>query len=179
MKPRTFATIFGTKLLISQPGIISSIGLWIVLSLLAGWLLQLSASQAILAGFLAVLLHWFSEFSHHLGHAAAAQRTGYPIELIRMWYFLCLQKYPKDEPDLPAELHIRRALGGPAASLLLSLIGAVAVWALRPFGGLAYYLALFFALENFLVFFLGAFLPLGFTDGSTLLEWWPKRKHSA
>ena len=31
------------------------------------------------------------------------------------------------------------------------------------------------AAENLLVFGGGAFLPLGFNDGSTLLHWWPKR----
>jgi hypothetical protein len=33
----------------------------------------------------------------------------------------------------------------------------------------------FFFLENLFVFTLAAFLPLGFTDGSTLLEWRGKR----
>jgi hypothetical protein len=42
-------------------------------------------------------------------------------------------------------------------------------------GGLWYLPVLFFGLENLLLYGLGAFLPLGFTDGSTLLEWWPKR----
>jgi hypothetical protein len=30
-------------------------------------------------------------------------------------------------------------------------------------------------LDNLLVFTLGAFLPLGFTDGSTILRWWRRR----
>jgi hypothetical protein len=42
-------------------------------------------------------------------------------------------------------------------------------------GGVAFYVAAFFALDNLLVFTLGAFLPLGFTDGSTLLYWLPRR----
>jgi hypothetical protein len=37
------------------------------------------------------------------------------------------------------------------------------------------FLLLFFFLDNLLVFTLGAFLPLGFTDGSTLLRYWPQR----
>jgi hypothetical protein len=41
--------------------------------------------------------------------------------------------------------------------------------------GVVWYVFVFFALDNLLFFTLGAFLPLGFTDGSTLLYWWPKR----
>jgi hypothetical protein len=33
----------------------------------------------------------------------------------------------------------------------------------------------FFFLDNLLIFTLGVFVPLGFTDGSTLLRWWGKR----
>lgn len=179
MKPRTFITLFQAECQISQSGLLSSLGLWLVLTLLAGWLLPLPAGTAVAAGLLATLVHWFNTFGHHLGHAAEAYRVGYPMQLIRMWYLLCGERYPKDEPALPAAIHIRRALGGPVASLLLSLVGWVIVWALRPSGGLAYYLALFFALENLLVFFFGSLLPLGFTDGSTLLYWLPRRKAAA
>jgi hypothetical protein len=41
--------------------------------------------------------------------------------------------------------------------------------------GTLWLLATFFFLDNLLVLTLGSFLPLGFTDGSTLLEWWGKR----
>jgi hypothetical protein len=37
-----------------------------------------------------------------------------------------------------------------------------------------WWVALFFFLDNLLVLTLGAFVPLGFTDGSTLLRWWGK-----
>jgi hypothetical protein len=76
---------------------------------------------------------------------------------------------------LPANIHIRRALGGPVGSLLLTLLAAVIGLALRPLGGTPWLVGAFFFLDNLLVFTLGAFLPLGFTDGSTLLEWRGKR----
>ena len=37
--------------------------------------------------------------------------------------------------------------------------------------GTLWWLGLFFLFDNLLVFTLGALLPLGFTDGSTLLHW--------
>ncbi|MCP4356544.1 MAG: hypothetical protein GY796_00805 [Chloroflexi bacterium] len=178
MKPVTFATVIGIQLQISQTGLLSSLVLWIVLALAANWLLPLTIGQAILGGLLATLLHWVNVFGHHLGHAAAARRVGYPLELVRMFYLLGGQRYPRNEPDLPAKTHIQRALGGPIANLCLALVGMMAVWLLRPFGELPFYLSLFFTLESFFIFFIGALLPLGFTDGSTLLYWWPKRRQS-
>jgi hypothetical protein len=37
--------------------------------------------------------------------------------------------------------------------------------------GLIYWLVVFAALENLFIYGLGALLPLGFTDGSTLLKY--------
>jgi hypothetical protein len=39
----------------------------------------------------------------------------------------------------------------------------------------AWLLALFFTLENLLVFTAQVFVPLGFNDGSTILYWWRRR----
>ena len=94
---------------------------------------------------------------------------------ITYWWVLAASRYPRDEPELPAEIHIRRALGGPSFSFLLALVAGVIAYLLRTNGGLTWWLALFLFLDNLLIFTIGALLPLGFTDGSTLLYWWPKR----
>ena len=96
--------------------------------------------------------------------AAAALAAGIPY-----------QGSLRDEGPLPAAVHVRRALGGPLASLVLTCIAAAIALALRPLGGVLWWLALFFFLDNLLVLTLGAFLPLGFTDGSTLPHWWGKQ----
>src|SRR5690242_10193969 len=114
-----------------------------------------------------MLLHWLSDIVHHLGHAWAARRTGYPMVGVRLSGVLGSSIYPPDEPPLPAAVHIRRALGGPIASLLLTLVAAAIVLALRSSGGTVWWVALFFFLENLLVFTLQVFLPLGFNDGGT------------
>lgn len=169
----TGVAITGTPL-----AIICSLLLWVVFSLLGGFVFELMWVTAIWGGLLAILLHWLAAVLHQLGHALAARRTGYPMREIRLLHVLCASIYPRDEPALPAEIHIQRALGGAPVSFLAALVGVVLTLLLRDSGGIWYLLALFFFLENLFVFGLGAFVPLGFTDGSTLLEWWPKRGQS-
>ena len=46
---------------------------------------------------------------------------------INLWGPLSSSIYPADEPPLPRSVHIRRALGGPLASLLLTLFALILV----------------------------------------------------
>lgn len=169
-------TLGGLRLSASPSAIVGLLILVVVLTVVALLLLDLALAQAILFGLLGTLLHFFSELMHQFGHAWAARRTGYPMTGVRFWTIFGASLYPADEPALPAAVHIRRALGGPPASLLVALLSLPLVLALRgSSGSLAWWLTLFFFLENLLIFGLGAFLPLGFNDGSTLLYWWGKR----
>lgn len=143
-------------------------GLWVALVIYAFYFLHFDMTKSILWGLFAVILHWLSELWHQLGHAEAARRTGYPMESIMLWCLFGASIYPSNEPELPSKIHIRRALGGPLASLLLAAVMAVVVFALRPGGPLVLNLARFVLVENIFVFSLGTLLPLGFTDGSTL-----------
>jgi hypothetical protein len=132
--------------------------------------------QALLGGLLSTVLYWFSEFIHQWGHARAARSTGHPMTGIRFWGALSSSLYPANEATLPAEVHIRRALGGPIISLTAAVILGALLMALLPQSdGLPWWVMLFVFLINLFVFGLGSFAPLGFTDGSTLLYWWPKR----
>ena len=167
--------LFGLEHFLGRSAVISSLLFWAVLVALAVFVLGLTPAVAIVAGLVAALLHWFSEMWHQYGHARAARHTGYPMTGIRLWFLLGTSLYPEEEPELAAEIHIRRALGGPAASFLLSLVSAILALALWPVGGVLFYLAFFWLLENAFIFTVGAFIPLGFNDGSTLLYWWPRR----
>ena len=177
MKGKEFrvATLFGLEHIVALSAVVSSLLFWAALAVLAALLLGLSTAVAVAAALAAVLLHWFSELWHQYGHARAARRTGYPMTGVRLWLLLGTSLYPEDEPELPAEIHIRRALGGPVASFALSLFSAVVALVLQPAGGAVFYVALFWLVENVFVFTIGAFIPLGFNDGSTLLYWWPRR----
>jgi hypothetical protein len=72
-------------------------------------------------------------------------------------------------------VHIRRALGGPIASLILSFFAWALMVATRIDGGPLWWVAVFFLAENAIVFTLQAFVPLGFNDGSTLWYWLRRR----
>lgn len=150
--------------------IVGMITLWIVLGLVAIGPLQISLVKGIVGGLAAAIIHLLSDTAHQLGHAWAAQRVGHPMSGIRYWGVLSASVYPPDEGQLPARIHIRRALGGPIVSLLLSIVAGTIVL-LIPTRGTLWLLALFFFLDNLLVFTIGALMPLGFTDGSTLLYW--------
>jgi hypothetical protein len=174
-QPIALGRLWGLRLSARPSALVSSIILWLFLILIAAWLLGFPLPQALLGALLALSLHWISELIHQFGHAWVARQNGYPMVGIQFWVLLSSSLYPSDEPNLPAEVHIRRALGGPAVSLLLTLLAAVIVVLVRPRGSLFWWISWFFLLENLLVFTIGALIPLGFNDGSTLLEWWSKR----
>jgi hypothetical protein len=153
--------------------------LWGIFTAVALWLLNFPPITSITLGLLGVFLHYAFEFWHQYSHAWAARRTGYPMEGMLYIWVLAMSLYPKTEPELPAEIHIQRAIGGPIGSLALGLFGGILTWALHPFGGVLYLFTWFIFLENFFLFGLGALLPLGFTDGNTLLKWWKKRDNIA
>jgi hypothetical protein len=166
--------IAGLPVTVGRSALIGSLVLWVVLTALNLLVLQRVLVWAIIVGFIAVVLHWIAVLFHQLGHAWAARRTGYPMIGIRLWGVLSSSIYPPNEPPLPASVHIRRALGGPEASLLLSILSVIGLAFVAP-GKLGWWLGLFFFVDNFFTFTVGSLLPLGFTDGTTLAEWWGKR----
>ena len=167
----------GLSLSLEPAFFIGTLILWVGLGGAGVVLLDLPFFQAILAGLVGTLLYWLTYLVHHLGHAYAARRTGYPMSGIRVgtYLFLGTSLYPREEDPLPAHIHIRRALGGPVGSFLFAILAGILAFLLRPLGEVFWWLAIFASLTSFVVFTLGSLLPLGFTDGSTLLEWWGKR----
>lgn len=131
---------------------------------------------AITGGILAAAIHYLSELWHHVGHARAAEETGFLMKGVTFSGPIAVSVYPDNEGLLTAETHIQRALGGPIFSLLLTIAAGLAALLFRPLGGLPLFLTVFAFLDNLLVLTIGALLPLGFTDGSTLLTWWNQRQ---
>src|SRR5262245_34009715 len=168
-------TIGGVKITARPSAIGASIALWAVATEVATTFFGASLSSGIVQGLIVTLLHWVSALLHQLGHVIAARRTGYPMSGLRLWFLLSSGLYPLDEPELPAATHVRRALGGPIMSLIVSVVAGVIALLMRNAGSPYTWIAVFAFLDNLLVFTLGAFLPLGFTDGSTLLRLWRAR----
>ncbi len=175
---RTFkiGDIWGLKVKATPTAVVSGLVIWLVLSLLSLKLLKWRPEKAVAGGFLAMLIHFVSEWWHQFGHAQAAEQTGYPMAGMVFSGPIAVSQYPENEGVLSAEVHIQRALGGPIFSLLLALVSGLVGLALRPLGGPALVLAYFSFIDNLLVFTIGALLPLGFTDGSTLLNWIGRRQ---
>ncbi|HYP41954.1 MAG TPA: hypothetical protein VEX13_16470 [Chloroflexia bacterium] len=166
--------VAGLSLSAAPSALIGSLVLWVLLSAVGLLLLKLSPVEVLLLSLAGVILHWVSDVLHQFGHAWAARQTGHPMIGVRLWWLLTSSVYPPDEPQLPRSVHTRRALGGPIASLLVGALAALPLLAI-PTGTGPWWLALFFCLDNLLVLGLGAFLPLGFTDGSTLLKLYSKK----
>jgi hypothetical protein len=126
--------IAGLDLSVEPWFFVGTIALWLVLSGVGVWVLELPLSQAVLGGVVTTVLYWVSDIVHQLGHAYAAQRTGYPMTGIRLGTYLIFGTalYPDDEGELPAAVHIRRALGGPIGSLTFSIITGVIAMILYP-----------------------------------------------
>ena len=150
----------------------SMAAVWLVLTAVTFWLLGFGFGTAVLAGMIGVVIHWLSDFVHQLGHAVAAQRTGYPMTGLRFWGIFSTSHWPADEPELPGRVHLQRALGGPIASILIGSFFWFVAWLVGPDAGLFWWLAVLAAADNLLLLGVGAFAPLGFTDGSTILHWW-------
>lgn len=176
MRKVTLGHIWGISLTAEASMLVGSVFLWLGHAALAYLLLQAPLNEAIIAGLLAVPLYWLSDLAHQLGHGWVARRVGYPMKEIRIRGVLIITLYPRHEPELPARTHIKRALGGPPVSLGLSLLALViTLFARNALSGPAWWVSILFFIQNFFIFFLGSLLPLGFTDGSTLLRYLRQR----
>ena len=156
-----------------------SIGLWAILAGLMVARFNIPIGSALFGGLIVVILHWFSETVHQLGHAWAARRTGYPMTGIRFGTgaILSTALYPRDEPALPAKTHIRRALGGPIFSAWLSSIAfLVILMTIRTAAPVWQFVLWCFFLENLIVMTLQVFIPLGFNDGATIWHWMRRQR---
>ncbi len=174
MNARRVGHLLGLEVTVAPSAAAGSVLLWASLAIAARRYARLPLLAAAGAGLAGTLLHWLSDTAHQLGHAQAARTTGYPMAGIQYHSIFVTSFYPPDEPPLPPAIHVRRALGGMPVNLALGACAALATAALRQRRNAASFLAWEFCVDNLLVLGLGALAPLGFTDGSTLLEWAPK-----
>lgn len=156
----------------------ASLAMWLVFSFLGRRIWRLKPGEAAVGGLLATALHFLSEIWHQLGHGRAARATGYPMTGIHLWTALGTSVYPQDEPPLASEVHVARALGGPRASSVLTMAGGLLALLAWPSRSILSMVSALFALDNLLIFTLGAFLPLPLleTDGAVLLKYRRRRR---
>ena len=177
MRSYTLFTLFGLKTTISSVGIVVYLVSIPVMAWVTAWMRSLTPGSALLAGLLSVPVMFASDWLHQWGHARAARRTGYPMIGIHYHSLFSASQYPPDEPPLPAQVHLQRALGGFWVNMLAGLLVAPLAFYLWPRGGVSGWLAGFTFAWNFLGGGIGALLPIDipgvFTlDGGTLLRLW-------
>jgi hypothetical protein len=165
------ARIGGLEVIVNPSTAVGTLVLAVVFFAIGRLVFGHGMANAIVGGVALAGLHWVSEIVHQTGHNAAARRVGHPMTGVRLGFLLVLgvSIYPADESPLPPQVHIQRALGGPAASAALSIV--IGVLALLFAGSSLGWVLLVWFVENLLVFTLGAFVPVGFSDGSTLIHY--------
>jgi hypothetical protein len=177
VKTYSLGTLAGLRLSATPLALLGSLVLLVVLSGIAVGVLGVPIGLALVGGMLAVGLHWAAVLVHQFGHAWAARGTGYPMLGTQLGTLGLLGSsvYPTNEPPLPGSVHIRRALGGPIGNLVFTIIAVMVAFGLNVLDRGLGWVGVFFVLDNLLVFGLGSFVPMGFTDGSTILQWWDRR----
>ncbi len=171
MKETRLGTLAGLQLTMIPAALVGSIGLGVIVIGLMAAVFNIPIGSSLPGGLIVVVLHWLMELVHQLGHAWAARRTGHPMIGIRFGRLAVLSTalYPPNEAMLPAQIHIRRALGGPIFSAWLSLMAFLVILIVGPNADVLWRFVLwFFFLENLIVMTLQAFIPLGFNDGATI-----------
>lgn len=170
----------GLRYSVARTALYGSIGLVTVGALCAYFLGGLTILDSLIAGILAMLLHWLGEILHQYGHYLASKAVKQPMIGVRLWTILGTSLYPANEAALPAQTHIRRALGGPAMSFAVLLLG-IGLWFLvgNLNSPMMRFLAAWLVWEQILIYAGGAIVPINFggfaTDGGTILHWLRQR----
>ncbi len=146
--------------------------LWMIINLVMIVTTAAPYGKILVFGAGAALLHFGVETLHNVGHALAAKWVGHPMQGIRIKALLVQSIYPDDEPTLPGAIHIKRALGGPAFSALLTLLMWLLLQQIPYANEIWQWWLRFFFWDSLLIATIGALVPLPFTDGGTVLQYW-------
>ena len=114
----------------------------------------------IVVGFGYGILIMLASFLHGLGHIISSRMANAPMETLVATMTVNITRYPEDEGDLPARVHIGRAIGGPILNLAVGLTMLVLGenHATQFFGGIN------------LLFFVITISPIPSVDGWTILR---------
>ncbi len=146
----------------------------VFLLLFGRFVFKLSSPKALLFALVASVLDPLIILIHQLGHAWAAKKTGWPMNGISFWSLFSTCYYPPDEPELPPEVHLRRAIAGPLVSFLNGLIVGLLGLRFFPRKGIGRLLVKFWILDASVMRSIGALGPVSFSDGPTI-RYWAKR----
>lgn len=154
-----------------------SFGVMVILcAMLAGFLTDLTPLDALIAGIITTFIYYFSEVVHQYGHFFAAKQTGKPSTGLRLWFILGTTLYPSNEGQVKPSIHMRRAIGGPIASLILLIIFLFLGSFLWAFSDMARFIVGWGIFVNSVWYIGGALIPMQYknftTDGMTIWKAW-------
>jgi hypothetical protein len=133
-----------------------------------------TGSDRLMGALLATMGYYLSLMVHHVGHYLAGLYAGYPMMRLHFYWMIARDIYPHNEPRLAANIHLRRALGGPSASVVAALI-CLLMAIIAPGGILRFFFGSGFWV-NLLIFTLGALIPAFGLDGDVIRRYWPQRR---
>src|SRR5947209_5898633 len=113
--------VLGMEISLAQGFALGTVAVLVVFWMLGIVVFQRRPANALVGAFALTLLHWLNELVHNYGHYRAALSTGFPMDGVRLgtresFSVFGTSVYPKDEQELSARVHIRRAVGGPIAN---------------------------------------------------------------
>jgi hypothetical protein len=175
----------GVEITLSPWALVAYLALALVCSMLAAVWRDLTWLGSLQAGAWSAVVFFFSDLAHQYGHYRAGRAVGYPFTRLHFHSIFSACIYPADEPPLPPQTHIRRALGGFWINVLLG--GAFLPYAIMIFftegGDVGAWVILFLVVSNILILGFGALLPIDlpgvFTvDGGTIWRYWRETRHN-
>jgi hypothetical protein len=164
----TLFTVWGTPVKVKPVILANVLGLWGLLSWLAGrdrtewpWPVRL------LVGALSTVALLAADIGHAMAHIVSARYAGAPMDEIVLSEGMPRTLYYDN--DVPPDVHRLRALGGPVYSVV-GLLTSLSVRALAPRDSLVREVAGWSSLGHGFILG-GSLVPLPFVDGGTLLKW--------
>jgi hypothetical protein len=118
-------------------------------------------------GFVSMLLMVLADFGHPFGHVLSARVARAPMDEIVISGEMPRTLYLNN--DVPAQVHVLRATGGPLFNLL-GLLLSLAVFGLMPPNAIGREIAFWSALAHGLMLPM-SLAPLPMVDGGSLLKW--------
>jgi hypothetical protein len=160
--------IFGTSVKVKVVVLANVLVLWGGVTWLGlYWHPERNFWQALLIGFITMILLLISDFGHAVAHIFSARYAGAPMDELRISEGMPRTLYWNNE--VSPNLHRLRAIGGPIFNLL-GLFLSAGIYAIVPGNSLVKELSAWSAVGHGLLLIM-SLSPLPVVDGGTLLKW--------
>jgi hypothetical protein len=175
--------MFGTPVRVKPEVFLLVAGLWAgVTAWGLYWHPQRGFWEAVLIGFMTMLLLTLADFGHALAHIFSARYAGAPMDEIRVTATQMPHTLYANNAVSP-DVHRLRAMGGPLFNAAMLVLSA-ALLAVAPSTSIVWELAAWSAAAHGLMLIM-SLAPVPQVDGGTLLKWtlvaraWPEERAEA